>query len=1231
MNKFQRKLNKLKREPKLFISDMVNKHANRLKKHLPIKYEGHNQYTVVSAVYNVEKYLDEYLTSLVTQSLDFKKHIHVILVDDGSTDSSAQIIQKWQKKYPKNIRYIHKENGGQASARNLGLEFVETEWVIFTDPDDFLNTDYFKFVDIHLNQNPNAAMLVTNLKFFIENQNIVKDGHPLRFRFEKTQSIKVSKLDKFINLSAASTFFKYSYIKENNLQFNHNVKPNFEDGKFIADYLLPLQNSEVLFNKNAIYFYRKREDGTSTLDTSWQKIEKFSNVFEFGFIPMLQNYKDKFGYVPVSIQKTALYDMCWYIQHLLNRPERTNFLNEQQKHRFYNLMKTVFSYIDEKNIMEFNLASIWMFHKVGMLGVFKNTEPPFQTAYIENIDRERKQFLISYFTYFDFPYSIKAGHQEIFPDYEKTVVNNLNEELFTYEKRLWIPYGNIEDSTKLDIVLNQKSMRISAKGKTFTKGVTVKELINLFEPSEKYYSDGSWLLMDRETKADDNAEHFYRYMMKNHPEQVCYFALNKTAPDWLRLEQEGFKLVEFGTKNFEERISKAEKIISSHLEKHINNYFGDFYEDSKKFIFLQHGVTVHNLSSWINSKRNLHVFITVTYQEHKAIVSNFNDYKLTEKEVILTGFPRYDNLLLQNNDKTNTILIMPTWRKNIVGENIGIGSNTRTINTAFLETEYAKSWKSFLHSTALKKLIEKYQHNIIFAPHPNIEPYLEMFNIPKYINIWSGVQETDSIQTLFGNSSILITDYSSVAFDMAYLNKAIIYYQFDKNSFFSGEHTTQEGYFSYEENGFGAVVETEEQALSELEILMKNGKAQPQYLSRIQNTFPFQEGGNCERVYQAIIALDQPEDIDNLSVIKNMITQAENAEIWKLVSSRTLYLLNSQKLNYEEYQTYEQKYLDALFQNKDFLKLSEYLDSNKVINSDYWQAKIELQIGNPKLGVKFFVEHNEGTLDDKLFALLVGSLCNDSQAVQILNKKIQLQLPDNYQSFILLAEKINQGEYFIAIDLIENLLDAFSHTNKNIFKLELLASYLCMRLNNLQQAHQYLVRYEEHSRGDPACRIAIARLAKLRQNGAKLFTQLNYVFESNLLMIPEDLVPTYLHELAQQENEAAEKALLVKFLEKYPQSKAISLYKAEKLYKEKEWQALLDLLSMHIYESNRAMYLYTIALCRLNQTEQAQIIFNTIPEQNTFDYWKLAAEIAEANNDKEMLKICLQQQLNFIK
>lgn len=90
--------------------------------------------SVIVPVYNVEQYLNECLDSLLKQKFnDFE----VILVDDGSTDSSGEICREYSLKYS-NIRYLYKKNGGLSSARNFGMENSRGEWVIFIDSDDFL-------------------------------------------------------------------------------------------------------------------------------------------------------------------------------------------------------------------------------------------------------------------------------------------------------------------------------------------------------------------------------------------------------------------------------------------------------------------------------------------------------------------------------------------------------------------------------------------------------------------------------------------------------------------------------------------------------------------------------------------------------------------------------------------------------------------------------------------------------------------------------------------------------------------------------------------------------------------------------------------------------------------------------------------------------------------------------------------------------------------------------------
>ena len=96
--------------------------------------------SVIVPVYNVEQYLDKCLDSLVNQTL---KDIEIIVVNDASPDNSKKIINKYMKKY-KNIKYYEKENGGQGSARNLGLKYATGEFVAYVDSDDYVDYDMFE-------------------------------------------------------------------------------------------------------------------------------------------------------------------------------------------------------------------------------------------------------------------------------------------------------------------------------------------------------------------------------------------------------------------------------------------------------------------------------------------------------------------------------------------------------------------------------------------------------------------------------------------------------------------------------------------------------------------------------------------------------------------------------------------------------------------------------------------------------------------------------------------------------------------------------------------------------------------------------------------------------------------------------------------------------------------------------------------------------------------------------
>ncbi|ELT2532152.1 CDP-glycerol glycerophosphotransferase family protein, partial [Campylobacter coli] len=705
-------------------------------------------------------------------------------------------------------------------------------WVTFTDPDDFLDRNYFYEVDKFLatHQDDDICMIGCNVIFYYEKQKLYKDNHALNFKFKSGVQVKENyNLDSFIQLSAASCFMNIGYLDK--LLFDEKLKPNFEDAKFINEYLLDNINLKSAFLPKAKYFYRKREDGTSTLDNSYTK-EYFLTTIDIGTLSLLECF-----YFNRNIQNVCLYHIIWQIKDLINSPEKLSFMSENEKQRYLELLDENFSYIDNDTIMKFNLASCWFFHKVGILNCFKNEKPPFQIAYIEDYNPYKEQILLTYYTGDDENIeSIFVDGEEVHVDYEKIVEYDFLDRAFCYQKRLWVHIPkNAKD--KLEMFINDEQSMIGKYDEYF---LNIKNIRQEFQ--KRLPKSNIWLLMDRDYEADDNAEHLYRYIMQNHPEQKIVFALRKESLDWERLEKEGFNLVEFGSLEFERIIKKASKVISSHADGYLTRYI----TSKQQFIFIQHGVIPNDLSKWLNSKK-IDLFVTSTKAEYDSIANDYNRYKFGKKEVVLTGLARHDALLKNNQCNTRQIVIMPTWRANIVG--VALGSSKRGLQSDFTQSEYFKKWNLLLNSNILQKLCEKYDYTVVFNPHRNIIPYLKEFNIPSYIKIAS---QNESLQKLFCNSSLMITDYSSVAFEMAYLNKPVIYYQFDHEEFFSS-HTLQKGYFDYKKDGFGPVVEDEESLLKELENLLQND-CNPFgiYKDNIDSTFAFKDGKCCERIYKVI-------------------------------------------------------------------------------------------------------------------------------------------------------------------------------------------------------------------------------------------------------------------------------------------------------------------------------------------------------------------------------------------
>lgn len=806
---------KLSNENKKFIKVILDGFfriylAEFFSKFKPKKYKAFSKYSIVCPIYNVEKYLDDFFKSIIKQRLDFKNNIFIICVDDGSTDDSAKIIKKYQKKYPKNITYLYKANGGLSSARNYGLKFVKTHWLCFTDPDDFLNRDYFYEVDRNIRKynNENISMLATNYIFYFEKYKIYKDNHPLNFKFKKDSVFVNKNLDDFIQPNCASVVFNKEKIK--NIIFREELKPVLEDVRFVAEFLVQNINSKSIFLKNAKYFYRKRAQQNSIMDTFWKDKGYFLISPKIGTLYLLQNYK-----IYSFVQKVCIYHMFWQIKALIFNPEKLAILNNEEKELFKELLFENFKFIDSCNIKNFNLHAFDFFYKKGILNYFKNEDLSENIAFIESIDDKNDEILIKY--YFN-----DVNHKtKILLDNEVTIVKHskirqydLLDKIFLYEKRIWLKLKN--DIKMLDIFMDSQKLKLVFNNNFINDLNKVLKVLNK-QKKQRIKNSNLWLFADMSWRADDNAEHLYRYVMRNHPKQKIAFILSKKSIDYLRLKKEGFKLVDPKSFYFKYLIYKADKIISSHVDRYIFNALGGDTLKTKDFIFLQHGVIKDDLSRWLN-QRKIDIFITSTKAEYDSIAGDFNHYKFSTKEVVLTGLARWDALIKNNILNTKQILIMPTWREYLSGKVQKYGARAR--NPEFVKSLYFQKWQEFLCSKELEKLAVQCGYSIVFIPHPQVRMYLEDFNLPSYII----TSYKESMQELFCKSSLMITDYSSVAFEMAVLKKPVLYYQFDKDEFFA-KHSYTQGYFDYERDGFGEVCFNYNQLLYYLkDILSYNDK-----------------------------------------------------------------------------------------------------------------------------------------------------------------------------------------------------------------------------------------------------------------------------------------------------------------------------------------------------------------------------------------------------------------------
>ena len=397
----------------------------------------------------------------------------------------------------------------------------------------------------------------------------------------------------------------------------------------------------------------------------------------------------------------------------------------------------------------------------------------------------------------------------------------------------------------------KKNVALKGKIKILLMILQFPVVFGAFLGSKLYFHNRKiWLIGETGIDAKDNGLAFFSYLKKNHKEidTVYYITGDSKAADTVKELGDVVKTNSFRNKM---AFMASIYILSTHDGysipfkgvnwREFKIVFGWLVPDLQ-FVFLSHGVNKDDTTENANYNRTKFDFhVTSTEAEFKEMSDE--RYKYPKGNIIKTGFARYDILQNEKNiyKAKRNILYMPTWRYYLADVS----------DHDFVKSDYFLKMYSFMHNVNLNKILS--DNNVdfyFFPPHHEIQKRIHLFNLEE-TEIMTFNTEEDKFSKILLESAMMITDFSSVVFDFAYLYKRTAYYQFDLKKYRQGHY--KEGYFKYESDGFGPILYEEDKIIAEIEKAIDNNFVIDEYYEkRIRNTFSVTDNKNSERLYKIL-------------------------------------------------------------------------------------------------------------------------------------------------------------------------------------------------------------------------------------------------------------------------------------------------------------------------------------------------------------------------------------------
>ncbi len=363
-----------------------------------------------------------------------------------------------------------------------------------------------------------------------------------------------------------------------------------------------------------------------------------------------------------------------------------------------------------------------------------------------------------------------------------------------------------------------------------------------------------WLVCEKFcVMAQDNGLYFFRYCMENAPKEKrkkILYVIDKECPDYQAVKEYDENVIQFMSFKYMIYLQAAQYLISTDAIRHFyiwdspNSVYKVLYQARKHIIFLQHGVMGFKQCHRTFHKKggNKMARFVVSSEFEKKIIEDYFEYD--SDDIIVTGLARWDVLKSTATGDNKEILLMPTWRSWLEDSD----------RKQFENSEYYKRYRQLLEDDSLQRLLEENDITLNFYIHPKFREHMESFSAGCDRIHLIPFGETP-LNKLLMSAHMLITDYSSVAWDVYYQEKPVVFYPFDRQTY----EERQGSYMDYDKDLFGDVVYKQQDLIAAIKYYVDNGfNEKQQYVAMRDYLLPLRDNKNSERIYNCIDNLIMP-------------------------------------------------------------------------------------------------------------------------------------------------------------------------------------------------------------------------------------------------------------------------------------------------------------------------------------------------------------------------------------